>query len=76
MVVQSQLYPENLVFNNLIKIRFLFIYNKTLTTSVSTSSPSLSLLSMCDNFFSMTLSQALDALLEVQRKELDCILHF
>ncbi|KAG8492145.1 hypothetical protein CXB51_015623 [Gossypium anomalum] len=42
----------------------------------STSSPSSSSLSMCDNFLSMTLSQALDAQLEVQRQELDCILHF
>ncbi|KAA3476678.1 putative BOI-related E3 ubiquitin-protein ligase 2 isoform X2 [Gossypium australe] len=70
------LYASFPVFNNLFKIRFLFIYNKTLTTSVSTSSPSSSSLSMCDNFLSMTFSQALDAQLGVQMKELYYILHF
>ncbi|KAA3482960.1 putative BOI-related E3 ubiquitin-protein ligase 2 isoform X1 [Gossypium australe] len=103
MIVQSQLYPENLgllrcpmcalqdwmppipappqpVFcfslQQLSQNTLLFHLQQNAHNLASTSSPSSSSLSMCDNFLSMTLSQALDAQLEVQRKELDCILHF
>ncbi|MBA0809869.1 hypothetical protein Gohar_001901 [Gossypium harknessii] len=103
MVVQSQLYPENLgllpwpmcalqdwmppipappqpVFcfslQQPAQNTLPFHIQQNAHNLASTSSPSSSSLSMCDNFLSMTLSQALDAQLEVQRQELDCILHF
>ncbi|MBA0868628.1 hypothetical protein Goshw_016638 [Gossypium schwendimanii] len=103
MVVQSQLYPENLgllpwpmcalqdwmppipappqpVFcfslQQTAQNTLPFHIQQNAHNLASTASPSSSSLSMCDNFLSMTLSQALDAQLEVQRQELDCILHF
>ncbi|TYH11669.1 hypothetical protein ES288_A06G003700v1 [Gossypium darwinii] len=103
MVVQSQVYPENLgllpwpmcalqdwmqpipappqpVFcfslQQPSQNTLPFHLQQNAHNLASTSSPSSSSLSMCDNFLSMTLTQALDAQLEVQRQELDCILHF
>ncbi|KAK8483178.1 hypothetical protein V6N11_014250 [Hibiscus sabdariffa] len=88
MAVQAHLYPENLglplpmpglqdwilSFDADICFNLQGHPQQTLPFHLDQKAQNLASSSTCDDFLSTSLSQSLDAQLEVQRQELDCIL--